>query len=88
MRKLTHALALAAIATAVSLPAAAYNEREDLNFDAFVVMCDTDKDGMVSKSEAMRQIEKMFDKHDTRRAGKLDKKQVEHFLRELMKSGA
>ena len=50
-------------------------------------MCDGVKDGMVSKAEAMKMIEKMFDKQDTKKMGKLDKKQVEAFLKELMKSG-
>ena len=81
-------LATAAVIAALAAPAAhAYAEREDLNFDAFVKMCDADKDGMVSKAEVMKQVEKMFDKHDKKKTGKLDKKQVEFFLQELMKSG-
>jgi Ca2+-binding EF-hand superfamily protein len=59
-----------------------------MDADHFVKMCDTDKDGMVSKAEAMKMVEKMFDKHDTKKMGKLDKKQVEAFLAELMKGGA
>jgi len=50
-------------------------------------MCDTDKDGMVSKAEVMKMVEKMFDKQDKKKMGKLDKKQVEFFLQELMKGG-
>jgi hypothetical protein len=50
----------------------------------FAKMCDEDKDGMVSKAEAMKMIEKMFDKADTKKMGKLDKKQVETFLKSLM----
>jgi hypothetical protein len=50
----------------------------------FVKMCDSDKDGMVSKAEAMKMIEKMWDKQDSKKAGKLDKKQVELFLKSLM----
>ena len=90
MIALRKSLALAATtAVLIAAPTShAYAEREDLNFDAFVKMCDTDKDGMVSKAEVMKQVEKMFDKHDKRKAGKLDKKQVEFFLQELMKSGA
>ncbi|MEO7742634.1 MAG: hypothetical protein ABIR98_06845 [Usitatibacter sp.] len=60
---------------------------EGINVDGFVKMCDMDKDGMVSKKEAMKMIEKMWDKQDTKKMGKLDKKQVEAFLNELMKSG-
>ena len=86
--KKSFALAATAAALVVAPASQAYAEREDLNFDAFVKMCDTDKDGMVSKAEVMKQVEKMFDKHDKKKAGKLDKKQVEFFLQELMKSGA
>jgi hypothetical protein len=78
-------LPAAILATAFLVPAA--HAREDMDADKFVKMCDADKDGMVSKSEVMKQVEKMFDKHDKKRAGKLDKTQVELFLIELMKSG-
>lgn len=71
---------------AASLPATAARENADV--DHFITMCDTDRDGMVSKQELMKQVEKMFDQQDTRKAGKIDKTQVEFFLRELMKSGA
>ena len=78
----TGALALAALC----IPAIA--AEETINSDTFVKMFNTDKDGMVSKAEVMKQVGKMFDKADTQKAGKLDKKQVEIFLRELMKSGS
>jgi Ca2+-binding EF-hand superfamily protein len=78
-------LAAAIIGTAFLVPAA--HAREDMDADKFVKMCDTDKDGRVSKSEMMKHVEKMFDKHDAKKAGKLDKRQVELFLIELMKSG-
>ena len=88
MQRTRTLIAAAAAATFLStLPAQAANEREDLHFDHFVAMCDADKDGKVSKAEVMKTIEKMFDKHDTQRSGKLDRKQVEFFLRELMKQG-
>jgi hypothetical protein len=35
----------------------------------------------------MKMMEQMFDKHDTKKAGKLDKKQVEYFLEDLRKYG-
>ena len=89
MRNVRTVLALAVTAGGFALtPAIAAAEREDVNYDAFVKMCDTDKDGMVSKAEVMKQVEKMFDKADQSKSGKLDRKQVEIFLRELMKSGA
>ncbi len=75
MRSLTKAVALAAFSTAM------------MAVHKFVKMCDTDKDGMVSKAEVMKMVDKMFDKHDTKKMGKLDKKQAEAFLMELMKGG-
>ena len=80
-------LMIAAAALAFGTMAVPASAQETVNADAFVKMCDGDKDGMVSKAEAMKMIEKMFDKQDTKKMGKLDKKQVEAFLKELMKSG-
>lgn len=86
MQSLTKALAVAAVATcALSLPAQAQETKMDM--DHFVKMCDADKDGMVSKAEMMKMVEKMYDKHDTKKMGKLDKKQTEAFLKELMRGG-
>lgn len=79
-------LASAAMAAAL-LGSPLVQAGEDVNPDAFVKMSDANKDGMVSKAEAMKMVEKMFDKHDTKKMGKLDKKQIEFFLMELMKSG-
>lgn len=79
-------LAAALLGAAFAMPTA--HAREDMDADRFVKMCDTNGDGMVSKAEVMKQVEKMFDKHDKKKAGKLDKTQVELFLIELMKSGA
>ncbi len=87
MRSLTKLAAAAALGAAFVAAPAAY-AREDMDADKFVKMCDGDKDGMVSKAEVMKMVEKMFDKHDTKKAGKLDKKQTENFLKELMKGGA
>ena len=85
----TKTLAAALIAAAfLAAPAAhAGNEARDLVYRDFVEHCDTDKDGMVSKAEMMKMVEKTFDRVDTRKAGKIDKRQVEAFLDELMKSG-
>jgi len=86
MRSLKTALAAATLGlTLVASPAFA---REDMDANLFVKMAADSKDGMVSKEEVMKHVEKMFDQADTRKMGKLDKKQVETFLRELMKSGA
>ena len=85
MRYLKNALALAAFCAAViAAPAAVAGD--DIKPNHFQAMSDTNKDGMVSKAEAMKMIEKMFDKHDTQKKGMLDKAQLERFLKELMKS--
>ncbi|MBL0144249.1 MAG: hypothetical protein IPP91_19630 [Betaproteobacteria bacterium] len=55
------------------------------DMDAFMKACDMDHDGMVSKAEMMKHMEKMFDKMDTKKTGKLDKKQTEAFLKEFNK---
>ncbi len=86
MRSFTYVLAAAAMATALA-SAPAFAAKEDESADKFVKMCDTDKDGMVSKEEVMKMVEKIFDKHDTKKMGKLDKKQADQFLKELMRGG-
>ena len=53
------------------------------DMDAFMKSCDMDHDGMMSKAEMMSHMEKMFDKMDTKKTGKLDKKQSEAFLKEF-----
>ncbi len=84
MNLLTRTLAVAALScTAFALPVA--HAREDMDADKFVKMCDEDKDGMVSKAEMMKMMEKMFDKQDSKKTGKIDKKQVDLFLKDLMK---
>jgi len=87
MKNFHKALAAAAAASFIALPAAHAAAGENMDVNAFVTMCDADKDGMVSKAEAMKMVEKMYDKHDTKKMGKLDKKQAEAFLKELMKGG-
>lgn len=87
MHSFSKALAIAAVAACALTMPAAYAGGEDLNPDAFVKMCDHDKDGMVSKAEFMKMMEKMYDKHDGKKMGKLDKKQTEALLKELMRGG-
>jgi hypothetical protein len=91
MRSFTRGLTAAALCAAIVAAPAAFAEKsmagEAMDADKFVKMCDADKDGMVSKAEVMKHVEKMFDKADTKKMGKIDKKQVEFFLQELMKSG-
>jgi hypothetical protein len=82
MRSLSKMMAVAAMAAVCAAPFAYAGE--DVNPDGFVKMCDQDKDGMVSKAEVMKAVEKMFDKADSKKMGKLDKKQAEEFLKEFM----
>ena len=78
---------LASSMVAVSLMAApavfAAESTHKMNMDAFMKSCDMDKDGMMSKAEMLAHMEKMFDKMDTKKAGKLDKKQTEQFLNQF-----
>jgi Ca2+-binding EF-hand superfamily protein len=90
MRNLTNAISIAALAVAVMGVPAAFAQKsqgETMDADHFVKMCDTDKDGMVSKAEMMKMVEKAWAKADSKKAGKIDKNQAELFLKELMKSG-
>ena len=58
-----------------------------MDINKFFTICDTDKDGMVSQAAVMKHVEKMFQKHDTMKMGKLDKAQTEKFLKDLMNYG-
>lgn len=82
MKNLKTMLAIAATAAA-TLAAPPALAGEEMNAHLFQKMCDTDKDGMVSKAEAMKMAEKMFDKHDTKKRGMLDKEQLEAFLKDF-----
>ena len=83
--KLTNMLANSLVA--VSLMAApaifAADSSHKMNMDEFMKSCDMDHDGMMSKAEMLAHMEKMFDKMDTKKAGKLDKKQTEQFLKQF-----
>jgi hypothetical protein len=81
MKPFTRVLALAALAGAtLAVPVA---QADALEPNYFVRMCEQSADGKISKAEVMKMVEKMFDKADTQKAGKLDKKQVETFLKML-----
>jgi len=60
---------------------------ERMDAEKFVKMCDTNKDGMVSKEEFMKHVDKLWAKMDAKKAEKMDSKQFEAFLKELMRSG-
>jgi hypothetical protein len=51
--------------------------------NVFQKMLDMNKDGMVSKSEAMETFAKMFDKADTSKKGMLTKEQAENLYKML-----
>jgi hypothetical protein len=94
MRSFASLFAAAAMASALFAGSTALAAKEDENADLFVKMSDRfmkmsdmNKDGMLSKAEAMKMFEKMYDKHDTKKQGMLDRKQTEAFLAELMKGG-
>lgn len=51
----------------------------------FMKACDMDHDGMMSRAEMHAHMDKMFDRMDTKKTGKLDGKQTEAFLKEFTK---
>ena len=78
-------LGAAAMALAsLSMPAMADINAEDINI--FVKMCDTNKDGMISKDEVMKRAAMAFDKMDGGKKGMADDKKTIAFLAELSKS--
>jgi hypothetical protein len=78
-------LGAAAMALAsLSMPALADINAEDINI--FVKMCDTNKDGMISKDEVMKRAAMAFDKMDSGKKGMADDKKTIAFLAELSKS--
>ena len=83
--KFLNSLATALVAVSlVAAPAAlAQNTAKMAHMDEFMKSCDMDKDGMMSKAEMVKHMEKMFDQMDTKKTGKLDKKQSEAFLKQF-----
>ena len=82
--KLLNAFATALVALSlVAAPALAQNTAKMAHMDEFMKSCDMDHDGMMSKAEMVKHMEKMFDQMDTGKTGKLDKKQSEAFLKQL-----
>jgi hypothetical protein len=53
------------------------------NMHEFMKACDMDHDGMMSKAEMLAHMEKMFDKMDTKKTGKLDSRQTQEFLKQF-----
>ena len=88
--KLINMLANSMVAVSLMAAPAAFAEDHPgkmkmgkVNMDEFMKSCDMDKDGMMSKAEMLAHMEKMFDKMDTKKTGKLDKKQTERFLKQF-----
>ncbi len=69
---------------AISVPVFAEATEEDIN--RFVTGCDTNKDGMISKSEVLKRATATFDKMDKSKKGMMDDKQFMIFLLELQKT--
>lgn len=67
----------------MATPAFAGQKDRKVNIDEFMKSCDMNHDGMVSKEEMLKHMEKMFDRMDKKKTGKLDKKQAEEFLKQL-----
>lgn len=71
----------------LAAPAFAADKAMKVDMDQFMKACDMNHDGMMSKEEMLRHMEKMFDKMDRKKTGKLDKQQAEEFLKQLTLSG-
>ncbi len=69
---------------AISVPVFADATEEDIN--RFVTNCDTNKDGMLAKSEVLKRATATFDKMDKSKKGMMDDKQFMTFLLELQKT--
>ena len=92
--KLLNALAGSMFAAALVVAPAAFSAepmaKHDMSAmnqdkDGFMKSCDMDHDGMMSRAEMHAQMDRMFDRMDTRKTGKLDGKQTEAFLKEFTK---
>ena len=76
--------AIAAAMVSIAAPAFADSSPEDIS--RFVQMCDTNKDGMVSKAELMKRAEAMLAKMPASKEGMVDSKKALAFIMELQKS--
>ena len=83
--KLTNMLASSMVAVSLLVAPAVFaaDATKKVNMDEFMKSCDMDKDGMMSKDEMLAHMGKMFDKMDTKKAGKFDKKQTEIFMKQF-----
>lgn len=78
----------AATVMALSFTGAALAQSGDRSAEdqakAFAALCDTNKDGMVSKDEFMKVIEKHWMKHDKDNKGMIPVKSAEMLFKDLM----
>jgi len=79
----TLASAMVAVSLLVAPAVFAAETAKKVNVHEFMKECDMDHDGMMSKAEMLKHMEKMFDKMDTKKTGKLDKTQAEQFLKQF-----
>jgi hypothetical protein len=87
MNKTALKLALGSLATAlIGLSAPAVADILPGDVERFVKVCDSNKDGMISKAEVMKRAADMFDKMDTGKKGMMDDKKAASFLFELQKT--
>lgn len=81
--KMLKLLAGSLVAASLLAAPAAFADDKKVNMDAFMKSCDMDHDGMITKAEMVKHMEAMFDKMDTKKTGKLDRKQTETFLKQF-----
>ena len=81
LKSISSAVIVASV-MAISLPALA-DSVEDAN--RFVKMCDTDKDGMVSKAEVMKRAADMMKKMEADKSGMVDAKKTIALILELQR---
>jgi hypothetical protein len=77
------ALALAFLASIAVATVPSYSADSRTSGEAaknLMKMCDESSDGTVTKEQVMKSVERMFDKRDTAKTGKLTKNQLQLFL--------
>lgn len=70
----------------LSLSIPVFAEATEAEINRFVTTCDTNTDGMVSKTEVTKWATAKFDKMDTSKKGMMNDKQFMAFLVELQKT--
>ncbi len=84
-------VAVSLLGAGFAIAPSSYANQDDKDYklvaEAIMKKMDTNKDGMMSKEEVMKMVSDKFDKMDTKKAGKMDSKQFEEFLKALMQSG-